>query len=172
MGEMTTTAGGARARLRAADPSSDGTGLPPPREHEKPNGSCVPRHTGNREGRGRRGREWKPFFHGAVAIALSELDLPFIFAIDGNEPKEETLETVTFHWEEGRSGVKKFASLLGREPIHRARDILRQTMERSGAARASETVAVTYDTGGETGQRRLDSIWATEEFEIEDFQAH
>ena len=98
--------------------------------------------------------------------------MPFIFAIDGNEPKEETLETVTFHWEEGRSGVKKFASLLGREPIHRARDILRQTMERIWAARASETVAVTYDTGGETGQRRLDSIWATEEFEIEDFQAH
>ena len=56
--------------------------------------------------------EFKPFFHGAVALALADLELPYVFGIDANEPLSETLDKVTFHWEEGRSGRKKFAALL------------------------------------------------------------
>jgi hypothetical protein len=43
-------------------------------------------------------KEWKPFFHGAVAIELSRLSDPFLFAIDANEPRLETLDLVQFHW--------------------------------------------------------------------------
>ena len=46
--------------------------------------------------------EWKPLFHGAAAIAVTELALPFVFAIDANEPEAETIATVRFHWHDGR----------------------------------------------------------------------
>lgn len=57
---------------------------------------------------------------GGVALALSDLALPFIFAIDANEPSSETAQSVTFHWAEGRPGARKFSELLGIKPRHRA----------------------------------------------------
>ena len=38
---------------------------------------------------------------GAAALALTELALPFVFAIDANEPAAETIATVRFHWHDG-----------------------------------------------------------------------
>jgi hypothetical protein len=105
--------------------------------------------------------EWKPFFHGGVALSLASLDLPFVFAIDANEPLSETVDSVTFHWAEGRPGQRKFAALLGLEPRHRARDLLRLGAK---AAAGPNCLARTYATGGEGGERRFDSIWATPEF--------
>jgi hypothetical protein len=69
---------------------------------------------------------WKPFFHGGVASALHELEMPFVFAIDATEPRSETAAHVMFHWREGRPGQKKLAALLGLTPVHRARDLLRE----------------------------------------------
>jgi len=34
--------------------------------------------------------KYKSFFHGGVAVALLGLEIPFIFAIDANEPRSET----------------------------------------------------------------------------------
>ena len=73
----------------------------------------------------RRVREWKTFFHGAAAIALRETRLPFVFAIDANEPRSETLDGSVFHCAD-RPGVKKLQALLGQAPIHRGRDLLRE----------------------------------------------
>lgn len=117
--------------------------------------------------------EWKPFFHGAAAVALAELELPFMFAIDANEPRAETLDGVAFHWADGRPGAAKFAALLGLSPLHRARDLQRELMAKTGAAPAAPGyLALTYTTsgGGKTagGGRRFDSIWATSEFVLED----
>lgn len=105
--------------------------------------------------------EWKPFFHGATAIALSELALPFVFAIDANEPKSETLDAAAFHWVTGRPGVKKFEALLGSQPLHRGRDLLRDCV-RNGLSRTETTdyLACTYTTGGGS-PRRFDHLWAT-----------
>ena len=36
------------------------------------------------------------------------------FAIDANEPKVETADSIKFHWGDDRSGVKKIEALLGR----------------------------------------------------------
>jgi hypothetical protein len=87
-------------------------------------------------GEGRVGKQkvsdWKPLFHGAAAIALSELDLPFVFAIDANEPPTETADAVRFGWEEGRPGAAKLAALLGLPPIHRARDLQREQLKNTG----------------------------------------
>ena len=76
--------------------------------------------------------EWKPFFHGAAAVALAELKQPFMFAIDANEPRAETLDSVAFHWADGRPGAAKFAALLGLSPLHRARDLQRELMAKTG----------------------------------------
>jgi hypothetical protein len=118
--------------------------------------------------------EWKPLFHGAAAIALSELELPFVFAIDANEPQAETIDTVRFHWHDGRPGAAKFAALLGLPPLHRARDLQREQMAKAGIAPAApDYLALTYTTsGGKTtlgAGRRFDSIWATPEFTISSF---
>lgn len=111
--------------------------------------------------------EWKPFFHGAVALELSRTKQPFIFGIDANEPLSETLEAIDFHWEEGRPGALKLDALLGIEPRHRARDLLRESLLRSGRAPAgSDHLALTHTIRG-GGKRRFDQIWATPEFDLE-----
>lgn len=116
--------------------------------------------------------EWKPFFHGGVALALSRLELPFIFAIDANEPMAETTETVTFHWADGRPGALKLQALLGLEPRHRARDLLRESLRRNGTNPVTEEIlSLTYTTTG-GGQRRFDSIWATPEFALGDLHTY
>jgi exonuclease III len=129
-------------------------------------------------GEGRVGKQkvsdWKPLFHGAAAIALSELDLPFVFAIDANEPPTETADAVRFGWEEGRPGAAKLAALLGLPPIHRARDLQREQLKNTGRAPATaEYLALTYTTSGGKATRgagrRFDSIWATSEFKIGSF---
>jgi hypothetical protein len=113
---------------------------------------------------GRRVSEWKPFFHAGVALQLSKLEQPFVFAIDANEPRAETSDSVDFHWKEGRPGAAKFAALLGRSPIHRARDVLRDSMAATWTPPMSdEYLSLTYTTRGGHG-RRFDSIWATDEF--------
>ena len=113
--------------------------------------------------------EFKPFFHGAVALALADLELPYVFGIDANEPLSETLDRVTFHWEEGRSGRKKFAALLdidSGERLHPARDLLRESLRKSGGAPETDTyLARTHELP--SGGRRYDSIWATPEFKLE-----
>jgi hypothetical protein len=107
---------------------------------------------------------WKPFFHGAVAIELSHQAQPFIFAIDANEPESETLDAVHFH---ARPGVLKFAALLGLVPRHRARDLLREELVRSGTAPATpEYLAHTYTTRGGK-ERHFDHVWATPEFMLD-----
>lgn len=123
--------------------------------------------------KGRTVHEWKPFFHGAVAIALDELDLPFLFAIDANEPEYETTKTVTFHWIEGRPGWLKLSSLLGLSPRHRARDLLREALTKSGTAAVSPTQLVqTYTTGASGGERRFDHMWATPEFALVNLETY
>jgi hypothetical protein len=67
---------------------------------------------------GRRVGDWKPFFHGGVAATLTGLTWPFVFAIDANEPRAETLNSITFH-RDGRPGARKLAALLGLRPVHR-----------------------------------------------------
>ena len=117
--------------------------------------------------------EWKPFFHGAAAVALAELDRPFMFAIDANGPHAETVDSVRFHWVDGRPGAAKFAALLGLSPLHRARDLQRELIARTGAAPAAPGyLTLTYTTSGggsSAGEgRRFDSIWATSEFVLGD----
>ena len=85
--------------------------------------------------------EWKPFFHGAVAVELAALEGPFAFAIDANEPFSETVDSIAFHWEEGRSGVAKIQALLGREPIHRGRDLFREWLATTGGEPVSRRPA-------------------------------
>lgn len=119
--------------------------------------------------------EWKPLFHGAAAIALTELELPFVFAIDANEPQAETIDGVRFHWHEGRPGAAKFAALLGLPPLHRARDLLRVQLAQTGALPATpDYPALTYTTTGGRATagagRRFDSISATPEFSLDDFE--
>ena len=116
--------------------------------------------------------EWKPFFHGAVAIELSGIASPVVFAIDANEPLSETVESVKFHWEDGRSGVRKLQSLLGVEPRHRGRDLLREWLVANGGEPASAEVLLATYAPSETFQRRFDSMWATEEFRLVDFATH
>jgi hypothetical protein len=120
-------------------------------------------------------RNWKPFFHGGVAAALAELTTPFVFAIDANEPRSETIDSVTFHWRDGRPGARKFAALMGLEPVHRGRDLLREQLQRQELPPAADTyLALTYTThgGGPAGRRRFDSMWATPEFILHDFTTH
>jgi exonuclease III len=124
---------------------------------------------------GRLVSEWKPLFHGAAAIALKKLALPFVFAIDANEPEAETIATVRFHWHDGRPGAAKFAALLGLPPLHRARDLQREQISKAGSAPAApDYLALTYTTtGGRTTRgagRRFDSIWATAEFTLDNFE--
>jgi hypothetical protein len=117
--------------------------------------------------------EFKPFFHGAVAAALSEVQLPFIFAIDANEPRRETAAGATFHWAHGRPGSKKLEALLSPDPearLHRARDLLRVAIERGDLVPESEQyLALTHTVTGGTG-RRYDSIWATSEFSLQQLE--
>jgi hypothetical protein len=119
--------------------------------------------------------EWKPFFHAGAAMALNDVKLPFVFAIDANEPRSETLDAVSFHWAEGRLGALKFATLLGLNPKHRGRDLLREQLVASGEAPASDTcLELTYRThsGGVGGGRRFDSIWASREFHRDRITTH
>jgi hypothetical protein len=116
--------------------------------------------------------EWKPFFPGAVAIELAELKHPFVFGIDANEPRAETPDTVTFHWADGRSGVEKTKALLGREPIHRGRDLFREWLATAGGEPASPEVLLATYAPSPDFQRRFDSIWATPEFALVDFETH
>ncbi len=119
--------------------------------------------------------EYKPFFHGGVALALSRLEIPFVFAIDANEPRSETLGSVAFHWVDGRLGARKMSALLGLEPAHRARDLQREHLAATGDPPANESyLALTYTThqGGPRGGRRFDSIWATPEFVLRNFSTH
>jgi hypothetical protein len=115
--------------------------------------------------------EWKPFFHGAVAIELAALELPFVFAMDANEPLSETVDSVRFHWDDARSGVKKLQALLGTTPLHRGRDLFRDWLATTGAKPASSDVLfATYAPTAEF-QRRFDSMWATPELELAEFSS-
>ena len=116
--------------------------------------------------------EWKPFFPGAVAIELAALEQPFVFGIDANEPRAETLDTVTFHWAEGRSGVEKAKALLGLEPIHDGRDLFREWLMRSAGKPASDEVLFATYAPSPDSQRRFDSLWATPDFELVGFETH
>lgn len=114
--------------------------------------------------------EWKPFFHGGVAIEVSRIAGSFIFAIDANEPRRETGDSVTFHWEDGRSGNKKMQALLGFRPIHRARDLGREWLGRTACEPFSDEVLVpTYYTAPDQ-PRRFDSMWATPDLELVEFE--
>lgn len=118
---------------------------------------------------------WKPFFHGGVAAALADITTPFVFAIDANEPRAETLDRVTFHWRDGRPGARKFGALPGLTPVHRGRDLLREHLRAHHLTPATETyLALTYTThgGGIAGQRRFDSMWASPEFALRTFSTH
>ncbi len=116
--------------------------------------------------------EWKPLFHGAVAVALSELDDPFLFAIDANEPELETEASVTFHWKEGRPGSRKMAALLGLDAgsrIHRARDLNREGMVAAGTKPASDKILIsTHMLRGGAG-RHFDHLYATDEFGLDSY---
>ncbi len=113
--------------------------------------------------------EWKPFFHGAAALELARIEQPFVFGIDANEPCTETPDSVAFHWVDGRSGSQKMQAMLGLEPIHRGRDLLREWVRTNGREPASEELLdVTY-APRENFQRRFDSIWATPDFTLVDF---
>jgi hypothetical protein len=118
---------------------------------------------------GVRVRDWKPFFHGAVALELARIRSPFVFAIDANEPYSETVDSIRFHWREDRSGVKKMQALLGIEPIHRGRDLFREWLRRTGAEPASADVLLATYAPSATFQRRFDSLWATPEFGLTQF---
>lgn len=83
--------------------------------------------------------EWRPFFHGGLAVALASLELPFVFAIVANEPASETADSVTFHWADGRPGASKFGTLLGIAPKHRSRDLLREQLARTAGPPATAT---------------------------------
>lgn len=79
---------------------------------------------------------------------------------------------MTFGWEIGRPGAAKLAALLGRSPIHRARDLLRESMTDSGAIPTAEDhLALTYTTSGGAG-RRFDSMWATNDFVLAGMTTH
>jgi hypothetical protein len=108
-------------------------------------------------------------------VALTKLELPFVFAIDANEPASETADSVTFHWADGRPGARKFGALLGIRPEHRGRDLLREQLERTGAPPATASyLSLTYTThnGGPAGGRRFDSLWATPEFALRQIGTH
>jgi hypothetical protein len=113
--------------------------------------------------------EWKPFFHGAVALEMAGINRPFVFAIDANEPLSETIDSITFHWQDDRSGVKKLQGLLGLERIHRGRDLLRDWLSGTDPAPASPGVLVATYAPSVTFQRRFDSMWATPDFQLVDF---
>ena len=113
--------------------------------------------------------EWKPFFHGAVAIELARLDKPYVFGIDANEPLAETADSVSFHWERGRSGARKIEALLGLDPIHSARDLFRDWHATAGVAPFSPEVLFPTYAPSAKFRRRFDSIWATPEFRLVDF---
>lgn len=116
--------------------------------------------------------EWKPFFHGSVALELERLSLPFVFAIDANEPLAETADSVTFHWAEDRSGFRKLDALLGLSPRHPGRDLLRESLAASGRAPiAADYLELTHELRGGAG-RRFDSIWATPEFALDELTTH
>ena len=116
--------------------------------------------------------EWKPFFHGALALELAGIDRPFVFGIDGNEPLAETVDTIKFHWEDDRSGVKKLQALLGLEPTHRGRDLFREWLATSRAKPASAEVLFATYAPEPVFQRRFDSIWATPDFALDEFATH
>ena len=112
--------------------------------------------------------EFKPFFHGAVAVHLARRRGPFLFGIDANEPYSETAESIEFHWEAGRPGSLKMEALLGLDPRHRARDLLRQRLEAGGRARSTKYLELTHEVP--SGGRRFDSIWATPDFTLNGFR--
>jgi len=114
--------------------------------------------------------DWKPFFHGAVALELKRLDLPFVFAMDANEPLSETVDSIRFHWDDERSGVKKLQALLGTAPIHRGRDLFRERLRTSRGTPASPDVLFATYAPTPGFQRRFDSMWATPDFELSDFK--
>lgn len=116
--------------------------------------------------------EWKPFFPGAVAIELAGLNTPFVFGIDANEPKSETVDSIDFHWAHDDSGARKTQALLGLKPMHRGRDLFREWLTDYGGEPASETVLQPTYAPKPDFQRRFDSIWATPEFDLVDFETH
>ena len=91
-----------------------------------------------------------------------------MFAIDANEPRHETLDSVTFHWRDGRPGARKLAALLGLPPHSRPRPAPRAAPTRALHAAGVDYLALTYTThgGGDHGRRRFDSMWATPEFAL------
>lgn len=121
---------------------------------------------------GPRVHEWKPFFHGAIAVEVARQKYPFVFAIDANEPLAETANSVTFHWADDRSGFRKMDALLGLQPLHRGRDLQRESLASSGLrAKGDDYLELTHTLRGGAG-RRFDSIWATPEFELEGFETY
>lgn len=114
--------------------------------------------------------EWKPFYPAAVAIELAAIERPFVFGIDANEPLAETPDSVTFHWADDRSGVRKTQALLGLEPIHRGRDLFREWLAESGGEPASADLLLPTYAPSHDLQRRFDSLWATPEFSLASFE--
>ncbi len=120
-------------------------------------------HVGNR----------KTYFHAGVA-AMSAVQTPFIFAIDANEPRRETLERIEFHWGDDTAEGVRAAALLGLRPRHPAEDLLRRSIrENNLEVPNGEFLELTYETkAGLAGAgRRFDSIWATAEFGTEKLTA-
>lgn len=113
---------------------------------------------------GRLVHERKPFFHGAVAVELTDVNEPYVFGIDANEPRSETPTDVLFHWADDRSGSRKMHALLGREPMHRGRDVFREWFASTGIEPASPDCLIATYAPTERFQRRFDSLWATEQF--------
>lgn len=109
---------------------------------------------------------WKPYFHSAVAIELATRDDPFVFGIDANESGAEVLRQAS---ETPEGWGLRVAALLGKDPMHRARDLLIEKMEQAGVEPPYSN-AFTYDTGGKHGKLRFDSIWATPDFALEGFE--
>ena len=116
--------------------------------------------------------EWKPFFHGGVALELAGIATPFVIGIDANEPLSETIDGVRFHWDEERSGVKKLEALLGREPIHRGRDLFREWLAITGRRPATTDVLLATYAPSPTFQRRFDSMWASPDLGLTGFATH
>jgi len=111
--------------------------------------------------------EYKPIFHGAVALHLAHQSEPFVFGIDANEPKADSLTKIEFHWSEGRPGQAKFAALLGLHPRHRGRDLLRQSLA-GQTAPTGEILLCTHTIRG-GAERHFDHLWATPELRLVSF---
>lgn len=113
----------------------------------------------------------KTFYPGGIATELAKLELPFIFAIDANEPKRENEEKIQWHWD-GHHATRIEALLDPELARHRGQDLQRLWLQQTEAEPENpEYLALTYTTRG-GAPRRFDHMWATPEFELHHFQTH